>query len=44
MVGICNELLEEIAEADTIITFERHLDRYTHRIGLDHGSSTGRWD
>lgn len=32
---IWNELPEEVVEVGTIITFKRHLDRYTDRKGLE---------
>lgn len=45
MVGVWDKLLEEVVEAGTIAMFQKYLDMYIDRIGLErYGSNAGRWD
>ena len=37
MVGGWNSLLGEVVEADTIVTFKKHLDKYMNRMGMEGG-------
>lgn len=44
-MGIWNELLEEVVEAGSIMTFKRQLDRHIDGTGLEgYAPSAGRWD
>ena len=35
MVGAWNSLPGEVAEADTIVTFKGHLDKYMNEMGIE---------
>lgn len=44
LVRIWNEFPKEAVEVDTIVTFNRDLDRYMDRKGLGgYGSNSGKW-
>jgi len=43
VVGAWNPLPGEVVEADTIMTFKRHLDKYMNRMGIEeYGPWKGR--
>ena len=35
VVGAWNSLPGEVVEADTIVTFKGHLDKYMNRMGIE---------
>ena len=43
VVGACNSLPGEIVEADTVVSFKGHLDKYMNRMGIEgYGPRKGR--
>ena len=43
VVGAWNTLLGEAVEADTVVTFKGHLDKYMNRMGIEgYGPRKGR--
>jgi len=43
LVGAWNSLPREVVEADTIVTFKGHLDKYMNRMGIEgYGPRKGR--
>ena len=43
VVGAWNSLPGEVVEADTVVTFKGHLDKYMNRMGIEgYGTRKGR--
>ena len=45
VVSVWNKLPEVVVEADTILSFKKHLDSYMDKMGIEgYGPNAGNWD